>query len=91
VLGAASTALTGIAAGLVTATNVAGTGLLSLAAAAERVNPAFLGVTSGIRTAGIAMEAFSPTLVTVGTSIGSLALRFVPLLGQILLAYDAVN
>lgn len=87
----AGTALEGVAAGIVTATNVAGTGLISLAAAAEKVNPNFLGLTSSVRGAGIALEAFSPTLGGAAASLGSIALRFVPVLGQILLVYDTVK
>jgi hypothetical protein len=94
-LTAASTALEAVATGLVKGTNIAGTGLLSLSAAAEKVAPQFLGLTSYVRSAGIAMEAFAPTAAGAGASIlgvaGSVITRFAPVVGQILLAVDAVK
>jgi hypothetical protein len=87
----AGTALEAVASGIVTATNATGTGLLSLAVAAEKATPNFLGLTSGVRSAGIAMEAFAPTVGGVAISIAASVLRFVPLLGEILLVWDAIK
>lgn len=88
VLAAAGTALEGVAAGLVRGTNLAGTGLISLAGAVEKTAPQLLGLTTYMRSAGIAMEAFAPT---VGSVAGAVLSRLVPVVGQILLLYDAVK
>lgn len=76
-LGAANTALAAVAAGIVTATNYAGTGVIALAGAAEKASPSLLAYTTGVRSAGIAMEAFSPT---IGTAAGSLLSFLAPAL-----------
>lgn len=89
VLKGAGTALEAVAAGLVVATNYAGTGLIAIAAAAERASPSLAGMSAGVRSAGVAMEAFSPTVTGAAASIGSIALRALPVVGQILLVYDA--
>jgi hypothetical protein len=68
-LGAANTALAGVAAGIVTATNYAGTGLIALAGAAEKASPSLMAYTSGVRATGIAMEAFTPTVTTAAGSL----------------------
>jgi hypothetical protein len=74
-LGAANTALAAVAAGIVTATNYAGTGLIGSAGAAEKTAPSLLGYTAGVRSAGIAMEAFSPTVGTAASSLLSFLRR----------------
>jgi hypothetical protein len=95
VLGAAGAAIAAVAGGIVTAVNYTGTGLIALAGAAEKLSPAMLGVTSVVRSAGVAMEGFAPEAAGVATSIlgiaGTIASRFLPVLGQILLVYDAVK
>src|SRR5260221_10365611 len=68
-LGVANTALAAVAAGIVTATNYAGTGVIALAGAAEKAAPGLLAYTSGVHSAGIAMEAFSPTVGTAASSL----------------------
>lgn len=94
-LAAAGTALEVVASGMVTGTNLAGTGLIALAGAAEKVAPGMLGLTSYVRSAGVAMEAFAPTIGGIGASIlgmvGTIAARFLPIVGQILLVYDAIK
>lgn len=94
-LRAAGPALTTVAAGMVTATHAAGTGLITLADAAERTSPALSGVASGMRSAGASLEAFSPTVLgTVGTSLGYIGtqiMRLMPLVGRVMLIYDAVK
>ncbi|WP_445488586.1 hypothetical protein [Rhodopseudomonas sp. RCAM05734] len=92
VLRGASVALVAVAGGIVTATNLAGTGLVRLGAAAASVAPSFGPVAAGITSAGVAMQAFSPSLAGVATSILSKlapAISFV--LGPVLLLYHAVS
>ncbi|MDB5618470.1 hypothetical protein [Tardiphaga sp.] len=91
VLKGTGTALEAVAAGIVVATNKAGTGLIALAGAAEKASPALTGYTSGIRSAGLALEAFSPTLGGVAGSIAASILKWVPLVGQIILVVDAIK
>src|ERR1700730_7217595 len=50
-----------VAAGIVTATNLAGTGVVRLGTAIETTFPAFSVLSGSLKTAGAAMEAFSPT------------------------------
>jgi len=90
-LGAANTALAAVAAGIVTATNYAGTGVIALAGAAEKASPSLLGYTSGVRAAGIAMEGFSPTVGTAAASILSYLTPAVRLLGWFSLAVTAIG
>lgn len=94
-LEAAGVAIAAIATGVVTATNYTGTGLIALAGAAEKLSPSFLGVSSSIRSAGIALETFNPVLAGVATSIfgvaGAIVSRFLPVIGQLLLVYDAIK
>lgn len=95
VLGAASAALAAVATGIVTATNYAGTGLIAVAGAAEKASPSLLAYTTGVRSAGIAMEAFAPSAAGAAASIlgiaGAIVSRFLPVIGQILLVYDAIK
>src|SRR5438552_3779339 len=58
----AGTALEAVAAGIVTATNVAGTSVVKLGGAIETMFPAFAVLAGNVKAAGAAMEAFSPTL-----------------------------
>lgn len=94
-LAAASAGIEAVAVGLVKGTNLAGTGLIALAGAAEKVAPQFLGIGASVRSAGIAMEAFSPTVGGAAASVlgfvGTMAVRFLPIVGWILLARDAIN
>ncbi|MGB3490770.1 MAG: hypothetical protein WBA62_21995 [Xanthobacteraceae bacterium] len=67
--------------GIVKSTNLAGTGLIALAGAAEKASPSLLGLTSHVRSAGIALEAFSPTIAGVaGTILG----KIVPVLATVM-------
>ncbi|WP_316234671.1 hypothetical protein [Bradyrhizobium sp. SZCCHNR1020] len=95
VLAAASTAITAVAAGMVTATNLAGTGLVTLANAAEKAVPSLAGVAGTVRGAGLAMEAFSPSLAGAASGVlsfaGAIVTRLLPIVGQITLIYDAIK
>lgn len=90
-LGAASTALTAVAAGIVTATNMAGTGVIKLGTAIETSFPAFAVLAGNVKVAGAAMEAFSPTIGGAAASIFSRLLPALSLLGKGLLIYDAIK
>jgi hypothetical protein len=88
----ATVALAAVASGIVTGTNLAGSGLVRLGAAAASVGPSFAPLAAGITSAGVAMQAFSPSLSGAAASILSRlapALSFV--LGPLLLVYHAVN
>ncbi|WP_052435644.1 hypothetical protein [Bradyrhizobium japonicum] len=87
----AAVALEGVAAGMVTATNVAGTGVVRLGTAIETTFPAFAVLGANVKVAGAAMEAFSPTLGGVAASILSRLLPALSLLGKGLLIVDAVR
>lgn len=90
-LKAAGTALEAVAAGIVTATNVAGTGVVRLGTAIQTTFPAFAVLASNVKAAGAWMEAFNPTLAGVATSILSKLLPALSLLGKGLLIYDAIK
>lgn len=94
-LAGAGVALEAIATGIVRGVNLAGTGLITVAGAVERVAPAFLGLTSYARSAGLALEAFAPTVGGISASIlglaGTVISRFLPIVGQVLLLYDAIK
>lgn len=90
-LGAANTALAAVAAGIVTATNYAGTGVLALAGAAEKASPSLLAYTGGVRAAGIAMEGFSPTVGTAASSILGFLSPALRLLGWFALAVKGIE
>jgi hypothetical protein len=87
----AGIALEGVATGIVTATNVAGTGVIRLGTAVETAFPAFALLAGNLKSAGAAMEAFSPTLASAATSILSRLLPALSLLGKGLLIYDAIK
>nr|WP_143846002.1 hypothetical protein [Bradyrhizobium cosmicum]QDP27012.1 hypothetical protein FNV92_34880 [Bradyrhizobium cosmicum] len=87
----AGVALEGVATGIVTATNVAGTGLVRLGTAAETSLPAFAALAGNVKVAGAAMEAFSPTLGGAATSIIARLLPALSLLGKGLLIYDGIK
>lgn len=67
--------------GIVKGTNLAGAGLIALAGAAEKASPSLLGLTSHVRSAGIALEAFSPTIAGVA---GSILGKLVPVLATVM-------
>ena len=69
-LSAAGTALTAVAAGIVMATNATGTGLIKLGTAVETSVPAFAVLAGSMKTAGAALEAFSPSLGGVAVRPG---------------------
>jgi len=87
----ASTALEAVAAGIVTATNAAGAGVVRLGTTIETTFPAFAVLASNVKAAGAWMEAFSPTLGGVATSILSKLLPALSLLGKALLIYDVIK
>src|SRR6266550_1916674 len=87
----AGTALDAVAAGTVTATNVAGTSVVKLGGAIETTFPAFAVLAGNVKAAGAAMEAFSPTLTGTAATIASKLLPALSLLGKGLLIYDAIK
>ena len=87
----AGVALEGVAAGIVTATNVAGTGVVRLGTAIETTFPAFAVLAGSVKTAGASMEAFSPTLGGAAATIASRLLPALSLLGKGLLIVDAIR
>lgn len=90
-LGLASTALTAIAAGIVTATNVAGRGLVAVGLAAARSSEALVPLGGAIATAGASMAAFNPSIAGVAGSILTKLLPALKLLGLVGLAVDVVK
>lgn len=91
VLKGAGVALEAVAGGIITATNATGTGLVRLGTAAETAFPAFAVLAGSVKTAGAAMEAFSPTIGGAAVSIASKLLPALSLLGKALLIYDAIK
>jgi hypothetical protein len=89
-ISAAGTAIAAVAAGIVTGTNFAGSGLIKLASAAEIASPALLGVTGYVRSAGIAMEGFNPAVTGVASSILSRVLPAIGLLGPAMLVLNGI-
>ena len=87
----AGTALEVVAAGIVTATNVAGTSVVKLGGAIATTFPAFAVLAGNVKAAGAAMEAFSPTLTGTAATIASKLLPALSLLGKGLLIYDAIK
>lgn len=91
----ASTALIAISAAMVTATNLAGRGLIELGVAAARSSSALVPVGSAIATIGAQMAAFNPTVTSVAASIASRLMPalslFLRIAGPILLVKDAVG
>lgn len=94
-LAAASAGIEAVAVGLVRGTNLAGEGLIFLAGASARLAPQMLGVSNVLLRTGTAMAAFSPTAAAVSSSIlgiaGTIVTRFLPVIGQVLLIYDALK
>jgi hypothetical protein len=87
----AATALEAIAEGIVAATNIAGTGVIRLGTAVETTFPALALLGTNLKTAGAWMEAFSPSLAGVATTILSRLLPALSLLGKGLLIVDAIR
>ncbi|ODM77798.1 hypothetical protein [Bradyrhizobium elkanii] len=87
----AGTALEAVAAGIVTATNVAGTGVVRIGTAIETTFPAFALLAGNVKQAGAAMEAFSPTLGGTAATIASRLLPALSLLGKAFLIYDVIK
>jgi hypothetical protein len=87
----AGVALEGVATGIVTATNVAGAGVIRLGTAIETTFPAFAVLAGNVKVAGAAMEAFSPSLGGAAATILSRVLPALTLLGRGLLIYDAIK
>lgn len=87
----AGVALEGVASGIVSATNVAGTGVIRLGTAIETTVPALAVLGGNVKVAGAAMEAFSPTLGGAATTILGRLLPALSLLGKGLLVLDAIK
>lgn len=89
----ASTALIAVAAGMVTATNLAGRGLIELGLAAARSSSALAPVGGAVAMIGAQMAAFNPTVTSVAASLASRLLPalslFLRFAGPILLVKDA--
>lgn len=83
VLRASLTATTAIVAGMVTATNLAGKGLIEVGVAASRSSTALAPLGAQIALAGAAMAGFNPSIVGVASSIVSRLLPALRLLGTI--------
>ncbi|GIQ73186.1 hypothetical protein [Bradyrhizobium sp. RD5-C2] len=87
----AGVALEAVAAGIVTATNAAGTGVVRIGTAIETTFPAFALLAGNVKTAGAAMEAFSPSLAGTAATIGSRLLPALSLLGKAFLIVDVIK
>ena len=87
----AGTALEAVAAGIVTATNVSGTGIIRLGGAIETTVPALAVLGTGLKSAGAWMEAFDPAIASVATSILSRFLPALRLIGPALLIFDGLK
>jgi hypothetical protein len=87
----AGTALEAVAAGIVTATNVSGTGIIRLGSAIETTVPALAVLGTGLKSAGAWMEAFDPAIASVATSILSRFLPALRLIGPALLIFDGLK
>lgn len=94
-LAGAASALEATAAGIVTATNVAGTGIVRLGQAVETTVPAFSLLSGSLKSAGAWMESFAPSAAGAAASVlgiaGAIVSRFLPIVGQILLVRDAIK
>lgn len=87
----ASVALVAVAGGIVTATNLAGTGLVRLGASAALASTSLTPVAGVITSAGLAMQAFNPSIAGVATSILSKFLPALRLLGTVGLIVNAAK
>jgi hypothetical protein len=90
-LAAAGTALEVVAAGLVTGTNLAGTGLVRLGTAAATTIPALAPVGGAVAAVGASLQAFNPSLAGAASTILGSLLPALRLLGPALLIYDAIK
>ncbi|HEY0330236.1 MAG TPA: hypothetical protein VGC77_14200 [Rhodopseudomonas sp.] len=90
-LRAAVPAVEAAAQGIVAATNISGTALVSLGIKAASSTTALTPFSTALKSSGAALEAFSPSIAGMAASVGAAALRFVPVIGQLLLLYDAVK
>jgi lambda family phage tail tape measure protein len=90
-LGAATTAIEAAATGIVRGTNLAGTGLIKLGGAVAAVNPALVPFSNSIKTAGTTLEAFSPSIAGVATTILGKLMPALRLLGTAMLVFDAIK
>src|SRR5215813_13768595 len=87
----AGTALEAVAAGIVTATNVSGTGIIRLGGAIETTVPALAVLGMGLKSAGAWMEAFNPTIAGVTGSILSRLLPALRLIGPALMIFNGLK
>lgn len=87
----AGTALEAVAAGIVIATNYAGTGLIKLSGAVLTAVPAFAPLAASMKATGLALEAFSPSLSGVASTILSKVLPALSLLGKAFLIVDVLK
>lgn len=90
-LKAAASAVEAVASGLVTATNVAGTGVIWLGERVAQVAPRFPGLATAVKGAGEAMAAFSPTVAGAAASVLSFLAPGLRLLGWLALAKTAID
>ena len=87
----AGTALEAVAAGIVTATNVSGTGIIRLGGAIETTVPALAVLGTGLKSAGAWMEAFNPTIAGVTGTILSRLLPALRLIGPALMIFNGLK
>jgi hypothetical protein len=87
----AGTALEAVAAGIVTATNVSGTGIIRLGGAIESTVPALAVLGMGLKSAGAWMEAFNPSIAGVTGSILSRLLPALRLIGPALMIFNGLK
>lgn len=85
----ASVALVAVAGGIVTATNLAGTGLVRLGTSAALASTSLTPIAASITSAGLAMQAFNPSVAGVATTILGRLLPALRLLGTIGLVVNA--
>src|SRR5215475_7878037 len=87
----AGTALEAVAAGIVTATNVSGTGIIRLGGAIETTVPALALLGMGLKSAGAWMEAFNPSIAGVTSAILSRLLPALRLIGPALMIFNGLK
>jgi hypothetical protein len=85
----ASVALVAVAGGIVTATNLAGTGLVKLGTSAALASTGLTPVAASITSAGLAMQAFNPSVAGVAATILGRLLPALRLLGTVGLVVNA--
>lgn len=87
----AGVALVAVAGGLVTATNLAGSGLVRLGASSALASSSLTPVAGAITSAGLAMQAFNPSLTGVASTILGRLLPALRLLGAVGVVVNAAG